>query len=198
DAGCHTDAISSHACPFADPARPAGRLKPMRPTSQRRNVALLGLAQALFMSVQGMGISATPLAAYSLLPETEKSLAPIPAFLVPRGPHGPRGSRLPADGPFRPPPRFFARGRGRGPRGSGRHACPLFAQLSPVVPVCCAAGHAGGLLLVFPPRRRRCRRAGLPAKGNLAGDGGRRVGGRTPPGGGPNGGPIGGGGDRLR
>ena len=54
----------------------------MSPTSQRRNVALLGLAQALFMSVQGMGISATPLAAYSLLPETEKWLATIPVFLV--------------------------------------------------------------------------------------------------------------------
>jgi MFS family permease len=47
-----------------------------------RNVALLGLAQALFMSVQAMGISATPLAAYMLLAETEKWLATMPIFLV--------------------------------------------------------------------------------------------------------------------
>jgi MFS family permease len=49
---------------------------------QRRNVALLALAQALFMSVQAMGISATPLAGYLLLAESEKWLATIPIFLV--------------------------------------------------------------------------------------------------------------------
>jgi MFS family permease len=49
---------------------------------QRRNVALLALAQALFMSVQGMGIAATPLAAYALLGEGEKWLATVPVFLV--------------------------------------------------------------------------------------------------------------------
>src|SRR6185503_16590064 len=44
-------------------------------TPQRRNVAVLALAQALFMSVQGMGISATPLAAYMLLDTDHKWLA---------------------------------------------------------------------------------------------------------------------------
>ncbi|HEU0159063.1 MAG TPA: MFS transporter [Hyphomicrobiaceae bacterium] len=52
------------------------------PLRQRRNVALLALAQALFMSVQGMGISATPLAGYMLLDDTEKWLATTPVFLV--------------------------------------------------------------------------------------------------------------------
>jgi len=50
--------------------------------NQRRNVALLALAQALFMSVQGMGASATPLAGYMLLAEPDKWLATIPIFLV--------------------------------------------------------------------------------------------------------------------
>jgi MFS family permease len=49
---------------------------------QRRNVAVLALAQALFMSVQAMGIAATPLAAYSLLGSEEKWLATVPIFLV--------------------------------------------------------------------------------------------------------------------
>src|SRR5262245_16777791 len=49
---------------------------------QRRNVVLLALAQALFVSVQAMGISATPLVGYLLLSETEKWLATIPIFLV--------------------------------------------------------------------------------------------------------------------
>jgi MFS family permease len=49
---------------------------------QRRNVAVLALAQALFMSVQGMGIAATPLAAYTLLGADEKWLATAPIFLV--------------------------------------------------------------------------------------------------------------------
>ena len=48
----------------------------------RRNVAILALAQALFMSVQGMGIAATPLAAYGLLPADQKWLATVPIFLV--------------------------------------------------------------------------------------------------------------------
>jgi MFS family permease len=55
-------------------ATPAGLL--------RRNVGILALAQALFMSVQGMGIAATPLAAYSLLGAEEKWLATAPIFLV--------------------------------------------------------------------------------------------------------------------
>jgi MFS family permease len=56
---------------------------PFRPAAcQRRNVALLALAQALFMSVQAMGISATPLAGYMLLAEAEKWLATTPIFLV--------------------------------------------------------------------------------------------------------------------
>jgi MFS family permease len=43
---------------------------------------VLALAQALFMSVQGMGIAATPLAAYMLLGPDEKWLATVPIFLV--------------------------------------------------------------------------------------------------------------------
>jgi len=49
---------------------------------QRRNVGVLALAQALFMSVQAMGIAATPLAAYTLLGPGEKWLATVPIFLV--------------------------------------------------------------------------------------------------------------------
>jgi len=49
---------------------------------QRRNVAVLAFAQALFMSIQGMGIAATPLAAYALLGPDEKWLATVPIFLV--------------------------------------------------------------------------------------------------------------------
>jgi MFS family permease len=52
------------------------------PRRQRRNVVLLALAQALFISVQAMGTSATPLAAYMLLPQAEKWLATMPIFLV--------------------------------------------------------------------------------------------------------------------
>jgi len=51
-------------------------------TPQRRNIAVLALAQALFMSVQGMGIAATPLAAYALLDADQKWLATVPIFLV--------------------------------------------------------------------------------------------------------------------
>ena len=58
------------------------RRAPQSVFRQRRNVALLALAQALFMSVQAMGISATPLAGYMLLAETEKWLATTPIFLV--------------------------------------------------------------------------------------------------------------------
>jgi len=50
--------------------------------AQRRNVGVLALAQALFMSVQAMGIAATPLAAYTLLGPDEKWLATVPIFLV--------------------------------------------------------------------------------------------------------------------
>ena len=52
------------------------------PAPQRHNVTVLALAQALFMSVQGMGIAATPLAAYMLLGADEKWLATVPIFLV--------------------------------------------------------------------------------------------------------------------
>lgn len=48
----------------------------------RRNVGVLSLAQALFMSIQGMGIATTPLAAYQLLGADEKWLATVPIFLV--------------------------------------------------------------------------------------------------------------------
>jgi MFS family permease len=49
---------------------------------QRRNVGVLALAQALFMSVQAMGIAATPLAAHMLLDADHKWLATAPIFLV--------------------------------------------------------------------------------------------------------------------
>lgn len=49
---------------------------------QRRNVGVLALAQALFMSVQAMGIAATPLAAHMLLGPDEKWLATAPIFLI--------------------------------------------------------------------------------------------------------------------
>jgi MFS family permease len=49
-------------------------------TSYRRNVALLAVAQALFMSTQSMGIATTPLAGHSLL-GVDKSLATLPIFL---------------------------------------------------------------------------------------------------------------------
>ncbi len=48
----------------------------------RRNVGILALAQALFMSVQGMGIAPTPLAAYSLLGAEDKWLATLDAWLA--------------------------------------------------------------------------------------------------------------------
>jgi MFS family permease len=52
------------------------------PARQRRNVAVLAVAQALFMSVQAMGASATPLAGYMLLAADQKWLATMPVFLV--------------------------------------------------------------------------------------------------------------------
>jgi MFS family permease len=48
---------------------------------QRRNIAVLALAQALFMSVQGMGIAATPLAARMLLGPDDAWLATAPISL---------------------------------------------------------------------------------------------------------------------
>lgn len=50
----------------------------------RRNVSLLALAQGLFMSIQGMGIATSPLAAHALLGE-DKSLSTLPVFLVQLG-----------------------------------------------------------------------------------------------------------------
>jgi MFS family permease len=49
---------------------------------RRRNVTVLALAQALFMSIQGMGIATTPIAAYLLLEPDHKWLATVPVFLV--------------------------------------------------------------------------------------------------------------------
>ncbi len=48
-------------------------------SAQTRNVSLLALSQALFMSVQTMGIATTPLAAHAML--VDKSLATVPTFL---------------------------------------------------------------------------------------------------------------------
>jgi MFS family permease len=52
------------------------------PRRKRRNIALLALAQALFMSVQSMATATTPLAGYQLLGADEKWLATFPLFLV--------------------------------------------------------------------------------------------------------------------
>lgn len=50
----------------------------------RRNVMLLALCQALFMSVQAMSIATTPLAGHMLL-GSDKSLATLPIFLTHAG-----------------------------------------------------------------------------------------------------------------
>lgn len=52
---------------------------------QRRNVTVLALAQGLFISIQGMGAAATPLAGYALLGTEEKWLATVPVFLMQLG-----------------------------------------------------------------------------------------------------------------
>ena len=142
---------------------------------QRRNVAVLALAQALFMSVQGMGIAATPLAAYMLLGADEKWLATVPIFLVHLGHHGHHHPRLPADGRIGRRAGFSLGallGVGCGARRL-RRALP--AELPAAVRLGRAAGHAGGVLLVLPAGRGRCLRARLPRQGDLAGDGGRRA-----------------------
>jgi MFS family permease len=64
-----------------------------RQASPRRNVAVLAVAQGLFMSVQGMGIAATPLAAYMLLDADQKWLATAPILL---GHLGIMGTTIPA------------------------------------------------------------------------------------------------------
>lgn len=55
---------------------------PSSPVPQTRNIAVLALAQALFMSMQSMGIAATPLAAYTLLDSEHKWMATVPIFLM--------------------------------------------------------------------------------------------------------------------
>jgi MFS family permease len=55
---------------------------PFLSNTQTRNITVLALAQALFMSVQGMAIATTPLAAFLLLGAEEKWLATVPIFLV--------------------------------------------------------------------------------------------------------------------
>ena len=57
----------------------------VEPVPQRRNVAVLAFAQALFMSIQGMGAAATPLAGYALLAADDKWLATVPVFLMQLG-----------------------------------------------------------------------------------------------------------------
>lgn len=52
--------------------------------SYRRNVTLLSVAQAMFMTTQSMGIATTPLLGYSLL-GTDKTLATLPIFLTHAG-----------------------------------------------------------------------------------------------------------------
>lgn len=48
----------------------------------RRNVAVLSMAQALFMCTQGMAIATTPLAAYALLSADQKAFATVPIVLT--------------------------------------------------------------------------------------------------------------------
>jgi MFS family permease len=70
--------------PGALPKRnPMARPVPADPI--KRNVVLLALAQALFMSVQAMGSATTPLAAHGLLASDQKWLATIPLFLAQLG-----------------------------------------------------------------------------------------------------------------
>ncbi|MDX2202903.1 MAG: MFS transporter [Hyphomicrobiaceae bacterium] len=49
---------------------------------QRRNITVLALSQALFMSVQSAGISVTPLVGHGLLDAEHKWMATMPVFLV--------------------------------------------------------------------------------------------------------------------
>jgi len=49
---------------------------------QARNVSVLAIAQALFISVQSMSAATTPIAAHMLLGESEKAFATVPIFLV--------------------------------------------------------------------------------------------------------------------
>ncbi len=53
---------------------------PSSSVPQGRNIAVLALAQALFMSMQSMGIASTPLAAYTLLDAEHKWMATVPIF----------------------------------------------------------------------------------------------------------------------
>lgn len=55
---------------------------PSSTVPQTRNIAVLALSQALFMSMQSMGIAATPLAAYTLLDAEHKWMATVPIFLM--------------------------------------------------------------------------------------------------------------------
>lgn len=54
-------------------------------TSVRRTVPVLALCQALFMSIQTIGIATTPLAGHAMLLEADKGLATFPVFLVHAG-----------------------------------------------------------------------------------------------------------------
>ena len=102
------------------PARAAANFDnpdpPMTPTAaiaspQRRNVAVLALAQALFMSVQGMGIAATPLAGLHAARgrrEVAGDGADVPHAARHHGRHH---SSLAADGGDRPARRASRSGR---------------------------------------------------------------------------------------
>jgi hypothetical protein len=77
--GCRSPAIPHRTKPAQEP-----RMTPASQpaASQHRNISVLALAQALFMSVQGMGIAASPLAAHALLAPDDQWLATAPIFLV--------------------------------------------------------------------------------------------------------------------
>ena len=144
---------------------------------QRRNVTVLALAQALFMSVQGMGAIANPLAGYMLLGRRREVAGDGAGVPHAARHHGRHRSSLAADGRHRPPRRLHIRGAARSSGRCGGMRGPLPAELPAAVRRGAVPGHAGGILLVFPPGRGRRLRARPQGQGDLAGHGGRRAGG---------------------
>ena len=141
---------------------------------RRRNVAVLTLAQALFMSVQGMAIATTPLAGYMLLGADEKWLATVPIFLA----HlGIMGTTIPASLLMGAIGRRagFSLGALLGVAFGAVGCLAIYRQSFPLL--CLAAllqGMQAAILLVFPPRRGRRDRARLSRQGHIAGHGRRR------------------------
>ena len=124
-------------------------------TLYRRNVTLLSVAQALFMTTQSMGIATTPLAGYSLL-GADKSLATLPIFLTHAGI---MVTTIPAS-------LLMGRIGRRDGFSIGAALTILFGLLAAYAiwmqsfPLLCASaflqGHGRSVRLVLPFRRRRC------------------------------------------